>query len=113
MDRNEKKRTRDKIGQHLDVSGTRLTDHEASFLSALIDDYDETYRGKSETHRSSHDGWSSDGKFTRTEEWTDTFTDDIGIRQDYSYHDDDGQSGQSSTEIRDARGVLNWFRDRR
>ena len=113
VDRNEKKRTRDKIGEHLDVSGTRLTDHEAGFLSDLIDNYDETYRGKSETRRSSHPGWSSDGKFVRTEEFTDTFTDDIGIRQDYSYQDDDGQSGQSSTEIRDARGVLNWFRDRR
>lgn len=113
MDRNEKKRTRDKIGQHLDVPGTRLNDREAGFLSDLIDNYDETYRGKSERRRSSHRGRSSDGMFIRTEEWTDTFTDDIGIRQDYSYHDDDGQSGKSSTETRDARGGLNWFRDRR
>ncbi len=113
MDRNEKKRTRDYIGQHLDVSGSRLTDHEAGILKDFIDNYDETYRGKSETRRSSHSSWSSDGKFIRTEEFTDTFTDDIGIRQDYSYHDDDGQSGKSHTEIRDARGVLNWFRDRR
>ena len=113
VDRNEKKRIRDKIGEHLDVSGARLTDHEAGFLNEFIDDYDETYRGKSKTRRSSSSGWSSDGKYVRTEEFTDTFTDAIGIRQDYSYHDDDGQSGTSSSEIKDARGILNWFRDRR
>lgn len=113
MDRNEKKRIRDRIGEHLDVSGARLTDDEAAFLEDFVDTYDETYRGTSDTRTSTHDGWSSDGKFTRTEEWTDTFTDDIGIRQDYAYHDDDGQSGESSTEIKDARGVLNWFKGRR
>ena len=112
MDRNEKSWLRDYIGEHLEVSGTRLTDDEAGFLKDFIGDYDETYRGRSETRRSSHDGWSSDGKLTRTEEFTDTFTDDIGIRRDYNYHDDDGQNGESSAEIKDARGILNWFRDR-
>lgn len=113
MDRGEKKRLRDHIGEHLDVSSTRLTDEEAEFLVDFIDNYDETHQGHSETRTSSHTGWSSDGKFTRKEEFTDTFTDDIGIRQDYSYSDDDGQSGESSSEIRDARGILNWFRDHR
>ena len=42
MDRNEKKRTRDYIGEHLDVSHTRLTNNEASFLRGFIDDYDES-----------------------------------------------------------------------
>jgi hypothetical protein len=82
-------------------------------LTDFVDGYEETYRGRSETRRSSHDGWSSDGKFVRTEEFTDTFTDNIGIRRTCKYHDDDGQSGESSTEFKDARGVLNWFRDRR
>jgi hypothetical protein len=113
VDRNEKKRIRGQIGEHLDVSGARLTDEEAVVLKQFIDDYDEVYRGKSNTRRTSHDGWSSDGKFTRTEEFTDTFTDDIGIRRHYKYHDDDGQSGESTTEIKDARGVLNWLRERR
>ncbi|CAM5545528.1 putative protein OS=Streptomyces griseomycini OX=66895 GN=FHS37_001651 PE=4 SV=1 [Streptomyces griseomycini] len=54
----------------------------------------------------------SDGKYTRRETFTDTFTDDVGIRQDYGYQDDDGQSGTSTHVITDARGILNWFRDR-
>ena len=113
MDRNEKKNLRDYIGEHLDVANARLTDEEAVFLRDFIDGYDETYKGQSDTHQASHVGWSSDGKYARREEFTDTFTDDIGIRQDYKYHDDDGQCGKSTTEVKDARGVLNWFRDRR
>jgi hypothetical protein len=113
VDRNEKKKLRELIGEHLDVSNARLTDHEAGFLYDFIEDYDDKYRGQSETGRSSRDGWSSDGKYTRTEELTHTFTDDIGIRVDYQYRDDDGQTGASSREIKDARGILNWFRDHR
>jgi hypothetical protein len=113
VDRNEKKKLRERIGEHLDVSNTRLTDDEAGFLHDFIGDFDDKYRGQSETRRSSRDGWSSDGKYTRTEELTHTFTDDIGIRVDYQYRDDDGQTGESSREIKDARGILNWFRDHR
>lgn len=112
MDRNEKKRLRDRIGGHIDVSGARLTDDEAQFLGDFVDQYDVEYRGKSETRTKSFSGWSSDGKYTRDETYTDTFTDDVGIRADYSYQDDDGQAGESSAEIKDARGILNWFRDR-
>ncbi|MEU2726735.1 hypothetical protein [Streptomyces griseoviridis] len=109
MDRHEKKRLRDYIGEHLDVSSKRLTDDEATFLSDFID---ETYKGRTESRTTSRDGWSSDGKYTRRETFTYTFTDDIGIRQDYEYQDDDGESGTSTYVITDARGILNWFRDR-
>lgn len=112
MDRHEKKRLRDYIGEHLDVSSTRLTDDEATFLSDFLDEYDETYKGRTETRTTSRDGWSSDGKYTRRETFTYTFTDDVGIRQDYEYQDDDGESGASTYVITDARGILNWFRDR-
>ena len=113
MDKNEKKRIRDRIGQHLDVSGTRMSDEEASFLDNLIENYD-SYRGTSQTRRRSHKSFSSDGKYTRTEESTYTFTDDVGIRHDYKYYDDDdGQTGESSSVIKDARGVLDWFRNHR
>ncbi|GAA4297823.1 nuclear transport factor 2 (NTF2) superfamily protein [Actinomadura luteofluorescens] len=111
MDRHEKKRLRDYIGEHLDVSSTRLTDDEARFLRDFLDAYDETYRGRTETRTTRHVGWSSDGKYTRRETFTDTFTNDVGIRQDYEYKDDDGQSGTSTNMIKDARGILNWFRD--
>lgn len=110
MDRQEKMRLREHIGKHVDVSGTRLTDDEAQRLAEFIDDYD-SRRGQSHTRRESHDGWSSDGKFTRREEYIDTFTDEVGIRKDYSYQDDDGQTGSETTEIKDARGILNWLKD--
>jgi hypothetical protein len=112
VDRSEKKRLRDHVGEHLDVSGARLTDDEAAFLSDFVDEYDEKYRGRTDSRTTSYDGWSSDGKYTRTETFTDTFTDDVGIRRHHEYRDDDGQSGTSSNEITDARGILNWFRDR-
>ncbi|NYG55287.1 hypothetical protein [Nocardioides perillae] len=111
MDRDEKKRLRDRIGESLDVSGTRLTDDEARRLSDFLDEYDNKYRGRSRSRTTSHTGWSSDGKFIRKETFTDTFTDEPGIRQDYEYHDDDGQHGASSREVTDARGILNWLRD--
>ena len=111
MDREQKRRLRDHIGEHLDVSGARLKDEESTFLADFVDDYD-SYRGESDTRTSSFTSWSSDGKYTRKEERTDTFTDEIGIRQDYSYEDDDGQTGASSTDITDARGILNWFKER-
>ena len=109
MDRHEKKRLRDYIGEYLDVSSTRLTDDEATFLSDFLDEYDETYKGRMFTRTRSRPGWSSDGKYTRSETFTDTFTDDVGIRQDYEYQDDDGQNGRSTKVITDARGILNWF----
>lgn len=111
MDRNEKKKLREHIGEHLDVSGTRLTDEDAQQLGQFIDNYDD-YRGLSKTRTRSFDSWSSDGKYTRDETLTETFTDEVGIRSDYSYKDDDGQTGQSSTSIKDARGVLRKLRGR-
>lgn len=111
MDRSEKKRVRDHIGEYLDVGKTRMSDDEAAQLGDFVDNYDEVYRGRTESRTSSFTGWSSDGKYTRTEEFTDTFTDDVGIRQDYSYRDDDGQTGGSSSVVKDARGILNWIKD--
>ncbi len=113
MDRNEKKRLRNHIGGHLDVSKSRLTDAEAIFLKGFVDDYGKRYKGRSTTRERIHDGWSSNGRFTRKEEFTDTFTDTIGIRLDYSSQDDDGQTRTSSTVIEDARGILDWFRHHR
>lgn len=110
MDREEKRQLRERIGEHLDVSHTRLTDDEAKRLVDFIDNYD-SYRGRSETRTESHDGWGSDGKYTQREEYTDTFTDEVGIREDYSYQNDDGTGGGWSTDIRDARGILDRLKD--
>ena len=69
MDRNEKKRLREAIGERLDVSNARLSDDEAELLHDFVEDYDDKYRGQSTTRTSSHVGWSSDGKYIRTEEY--------------------------------------------
>src|SRR5699024_3114920 len=72
------------------MTGARLTDDEPLLLADLVDN-NEIYQGQSETRTSSYDGWSSDGKYTREVTVTHTFTDDVGIRTDSSYRDDDGQ----------------------
>lgn len=113
MDRREKQIIRDYIGQHLDVRKTRLSDDEALFLRDLIDEWAEKYRGRKISGRRSHDGWSSDGKFTRVVEWVLTFTDDVGIRIDSSSSDDGVHQGSSSSVIKDAREILNWLRENR
>lgn len=110
MDRNEKKRLRGIIGEHLDVSKTRLTDEDATALNDFIVTYDSEYKGKSTSRSREYDGWSSDGKYTRQEKVTETFTEDIGIRKDYEYRDDDGQAGTNTSVIKDARGILNWLK---
>ena len=102
MDRNEKKKLREKISEFLDLEHTRLSDDDASLLSDFVDNYDD-YRGSSHTRTSSYDGFSSDGKFTRKETTTETFLDSPGVRVDYSFTDDDGMTGESSHEIRDGR----------
>lgn len=112
MDRKEKKRLREKIGEHLDVEQTRMTDDEAVMLSDFIDDYGD-YRGRSHSETHSYDGWCSDGKYTRTETTEYTFTDEPGVRVDYEYHDDDGQEGSSSSVISDARGMLDFLKKHR
>jgi hypothetical protein len=108
MDRGEKARMRGYIGQHLDVSGTRLSDYQAQRLVDFIDDYDQ-YRGRSFTKNSTHTGWSSDGRYVRSETIVDTFTDAVGIHREHSYRDDDGQEGSHAQIIATARGILDWL----
>lgn len=113
MHRGEKQRLRDFIGQHLDVEKTRLSDNEALFLLDFIEKYAEQYRGLKLTGRHIHNGWSSDGKFTRVTEWAYTFTDDVGIQVDSSWSDDGVLQGTSRAVMKDARGILNWFSENR
>ncbi|MDO4500699.1 MAG: hypothetical protein Q4B60_05420 [Erysipelotrichaceae bacterium] len=111
MDKKEKKALRDKIRQHIDLDNTRLSDYDANILNDFIDNYDKEYSGKTVTKTNEYDGWSSDGKYTRTELNRYTFNEQIGIRHDYEYHDDDGQSGNYSEIIETGRGILNWLKN--
>lgn len=112
MDPKEKKKLRERLGEVIDLSRTRLSDDDAELLGEFVDNYDDV-RGYSRTRTQTHSGWSSDGKYIRTETRTNTFTDDVGIRADYSYRDDDGATGEDTTEIRDGRGIVNWLRSNR
>lgn len=47
MNRNKKKALRNHIGRFLDISSTRMTDDEASFLECFINDYAKKYKGES------------------------------------------------------------------
>lgn len=107
MNRNDKKSKRNYISTYIDTSKSRLKDDEVDTLCDFIDEYEEKYRGKSQVYKSSYDGWNSEGKYTREEEITYTFNDDISIHEEYSYHDDDGQFGHQSRDIKDVRGILN------
>jgi sucrose-6-phosphate hydrolase SacC (GH32 family) len=108
MDRSEKTRLREYIGGHLDLSATRLSDHQAQRLADFIDGYD-AYRGQSFERSSSHRGWGSDGRYVRHETTVDTFTGTVGILREYSFRDDDGQEGRSTQNITTARGILDWL----
>ena len=113
MKRSDKKRLRDKIAEHIDISATRLSDGEAQQLSDLVDDYD-SYSGRSETREREWKGFSSEGYYWRTETTTDTFMEEeIGIRRETNVHDDDGTEWTDTEDIRDGRGILNWLRDHR
>lgn len=106
MDRSEKKRLRERIGEQLDVSHARLSDDDAVLLDGFLDSYATSYRGRSKTKTASGVSFSSDGRYRYKESTTYTFTDKPGVQVDYSYHDDDGDSENSSRTVTDARGVL-------
>ena len=110
MNRNEKKEKKAFIGGHLDIRNTRLKDGEVNFLFNFIREYKDKYKGQTDTKKNRFSSWCSDGKFTRREENTYTFNDDISIQEEYKYNDDDGQSGGYSNKIKAARGILNWFK---
>ena len=105
---NERQVKRARIGQDIDLTGSRLKDGEVDKLFDFVTRIGQ-YLGQSHTERSSFTGPSSGGKFTRTE--TDTYTiarDALGIFIDHHHeeHDDDGMSSVSNERVDGARGIL-------
>ena len=107
---NERQVKRARIGQDIDLTGSRLKDGEVDKLFDFVTRIGQ-YLGQTRTERSSFTGPSSGGKFTRTE--TDTYTiarDALGIFIDHhheNYDDDgDGVNGVSDGRIGGARGIL-------
>ncbi|ASN20121.1 hypothetical protein [Arthrobacter sp. YN] len=114
MDRNEKSRLNNFIGEHLDVSRTRLKDWEVDFLVGFIENYDADYKGVSETLRTTETkGFDRSDTYRRRSTISYAFTDDIGIHEVDRVEYDDGQRDDFSVNITNARGVLEWFMKRR
>ncbi len=103
---------RNRIGRDLDLSGTKLRESDVEILYDLVTNINDLL-GETRTTRGSYTGFSSDGKFIRTE--SDTYTicqDDGGIFVDHhhEYHDDDGDSGSYDERVADGRGIINLLR---
>lgn len=78
-------------------------------LYNLVENSDE-YVGASKTYKKRHDGWCSDGKYTREEETSFTLCegeDGMYIEEVWKYHDDDGQSGGDTWVYNTGRAILN------
>jgi hypothetical protein len=108
-ERENKKRV---INEHIVVSGSRLADNEVEFLYQFVVQY-ARFRGLEEQTKKNTTGWSSDGRYSRTEV-TDYFFDlgSVAILVQSNYRDDDGQSGAARHDVpMKARPVIDWFRE--
>lgn len=108
MERKEKAELRNFIGGFIDLSGVRLKDNEVEELAGYCSDLDE-WNGLSETRKSKHTGWCSDGKYEREESSTYTIcagTDGFSIEEHYECHDDDGYSDSADISHTGAREIL-------
>ena len=109
MEKMNKKEKKEYISEKIDLANGRYKDNEVDKLYDLVKNSDE-YVGATKTYKSSHDGWSSEGKYTRKEEASYTLCegkDGMYIEEEWKYNDDDGQSG-GDTWIHDTgRAILN------
>lgn len=110
MDKSEKKYLREEISQHFDLSGVRLSDDDALLLQSFICNFASKFKNLVVHSLKSYDGWSSDGKFTRTEEKTAQFDDDMSLRRTERYWDDDGQHGEYTDVTQNARTIVNFLK---
>ena len=105
MNRKEKRQI---IGESIDLGNGRFKEHELDTLLDIATNFG-SYSGQRNTERKSFTDWCSDGKYSRTTETTYSFDrDDSGIfiSEDYSYKDNDGDSGSGRIEHRTARDIL-------
>ena len=114
MDIKERAAKRKRIGQDIDLTGSKLREAEVDALYDFVINI-KSILGKTRTIKESYTGPSAGGKFTRIE--SDTYTisrDKLGIfidRHHEDYDDDgDGINGVFDERISGARGILNTLR---
>ena len=96
MTRKDKTEMRQIIEQKIALGNSRFQEADLLLLFDIVTNIC-SYSRKTKTIKSQHTGWSSEGKYTRTEVNTYSIHDGnkITARCDYSFHDDDGESGKS------------------
>jgi hypothetical protein len=112
MDRKAKIEKKTVIGKSIDLGNGRYKDNEIDQLYDFTTNK-EVHNGRSKTVKNEFTSFSSDGKYSRKEQTTYTMkNDDKGFRieENYSYKDDDGQSGNYDSEHINARDILNIFK---
>ena len=108
MDKKDKRAKKSFISEFIDLGNGRYKDEEVDTLYDLAKNR-EKYDGQSRTLKGSYTSWSSDGKYTRDSETTYTLRgkeDRVRIEENYSYQDDDGQSGSFNRVYSTAREIL-------
>lgn len=115
MDKKERESMRQRIGEDIDLKGSRLKDSEVESLFGLVTSIGDNL-GRTKTMSDTYTGFSSDGKFTRTE--TDIYTisrDEkgffIGHHHENHDHDGDGLNSVYDERIDRARDVIRVLGD--
>lgn len=95
----------------IDITGSSLMDYEKKFLENLSSQYDR-FIGKEQTLVDSYDSFCSDGKYTRETTTNYSFLeDDMGIKVNIRYKDDDGQTGEITSKLVKGRDIINFFKE--
>jgi len=108
MDKKEKQAKKSVISKAIDLANGRYKDEEIDTLYDLVKNSSE-YNGKSKTHKNSFKGFSSEGRYTGTEETTYTIRADdnkVKIEERYQYNDSDGDSRSYDKEHTKGRDIL-------
>ncbi len=115
MDKKERESMRQRIGEDIDLKGSRLKDSEVESLFGLVTSIDNNL-GLTKTQSSTDTSISSEGKFIRTE--IDTYTisrDNEGIFIDHHHenhdYDGDGLNGVYDERIDRARDIIQTLGD--
>ena len=109
MDRKEKRRLKEVISKHIDLSNGRYTDYEVTQLHDLVENRD-SYDGHSQSYHRTYKTFDSEDTYRVEDTNTYTFrSDDTGIHVDHEHTSDwdDGQHDASSEILRTGREILN------
>ncbi len=109
MDRKEKNARKNALSAFMDMTNSRLKDHEVEELESMVEDRDDL-DGATRTYHSSYKTFDSEDTYRVKEEETYTFHSDetgIYIDRDHERRWDDGQVDVTHERYDTARDILN------